>query len=46
MESLLTAFGDIFAFIDTVEIAGLKLSVWIMISLILSGIALFIRGNK
>ncbi len=46
MESLLNSFGSVFDFFNSVTVAGMSLTTWIVIALVLSAIALFIRGNK
>lgn len=46
MQSLIDTFGAVFGFFESVTIAGMSLTTWIVIALVLSAIALFIRGNK
>lgn len=42
----MNAFGSVFQFFDNVTVAGMSLTTWIIIALVISTIALFIRGNK
>ncbi len=42
----MNSFGAVFGFFDTVKVAGMSLTTWIIIALVVSAIALFIRGNK
>ncbi len=46
MEDLLSAFQAVFNFFSSTTIAGMSLTTWIVITLVLSAIGLFIRGNK
>lgn len=42
----MNSIGSVFEFFDNVSVAGMSLTTWIIIALVLSTIALFIRGNK
>lgn len=46
MNDTLGAIGSVFDFFSSTTVAGMSLTTWIVISLVLSAIALFIRGNK
>lgn len=37
---------DVFAFFDSVTVMGMSLTTWIIIVLVFSSIAIFVRGNK
>lgn len=37
---------DVFTFFDSVTIMGMSITTWIIIVLVFSAIAIFVRGNK
>lgn len=46
MDSLLSTFKIVFNFFDSTTIAGMTLTTWIVILIVISAIGLFVRGNK
>ena len=46
MQSLIDSFSAVFGFFNGTTVAGLTLTTWIVIVLVFSAIALFVRGNK
>ena len=46
MQDLLNTLKSAFDFFSGTSIAGMSLTTWIVIIIIFSAIALFIRGNK
>lgn len=46
MNDILEAFSAAFTFFDTVSIGGMSLITWIIIILVFTAIAFFVRGNK
>lgn len=46
MQNVVDSFGAVFNFFNDTTVAGLSLTTWIVIVLIFSAIALFVRGNK
>lgn len=46
MTELVGAFQAVFNFMDTVNICGMNLTTWCIIIIVLSAVALLIRGNK
>ena len=46
MEDLLNTFQSVFDFFSNTTIAGMSITTWIVIIIVVSAIGLFIRGNK
>lgn len=46
MNELVSAFSAVFNFMDTVKVCGMNLTTWCIIIIVLSAVALLIRGNK
>ena len=46
MQNVIDSFAAVFDFFTGSTVAGLSLTTWIVIVLIFSAIALFVRGNK
>lgn len=38
--------GQVFTFMSSTEVAGLSLTIWVLIFMVISAIGLIIRGNK
>lgn len=38
--------SDVFAFFDSTSIMGMSITTWIIIVIVFSAIAIFVRGNK
>ena len=46
MQDLLNTFKSVFDFFSATNVAGMSLTTWIVIIIVISAIGLFIRGNK
>lgn len=46
MDEILDTFQQVFQFFEVVEIGGMSLITWIIIILVFTAIAFFVRGNK
>lgn len=46
MDEIIDAFGQVFEFFEVVEFGGMSLITWIIIILVFTAIAFFVRGNK
>lgn len=46
MQNLIDSFAAVFDFFSGTTVAGVSLTTWIVIILVFSAIALFVRGNK
>lgn len=46
MDDLLNTFKAVFDFFSSTTVAGMSLTTWIVIIIVISAIGLFIRGNK
>ncbi len=46
MIELQNTFQAVFNFFDTAKICGIPITVYLIVMVILSGIAIFVRGNK
>ena len=46
MNDLLNTFKSVFDFFSATTVAGMSLTTWIVIIIVISAIGLFIRGNK
>lgn len=46
MQNLIDSFTAVFDFFSGTTVAGVSLTTWIVIILVFSAIALFVRGNK
>lgn len=46
MTEFLDAVGGAFDFLSDTDVLGVSLTVWCAIAVIISGIGIFVRGNK